>query len=171
MSTEPLLKRKTQEDNHSPIPNYVIHLIPITGGLISGLLRAKDASLWYKSLNRAPWSPPSWVLGPVWTGLYLSMGVAYHLVATSPKLSKESRPVALGIFWAQLLVNFLWSPVFFGLNSPKSAFGLTIVLWGLVGVNTEIFKTYSKTAGRVMCVYWLWVTYVVSLNAYLVLSN
>ena len=149
--------------------DIAVSLIPLVGGVLSGLFRSSDSRSWYNSLSKAPWNPPSWVFGPVWSLLYLSMGLSYHLI--SKRVNSTNRQPVLGLFWAQLGLNLLWSPVFFGLNAPKTALMIIAILWGFIGWVIEVFKSIYKPAAQLLVPYWAWVTYAFTLNAYIVLFN
>ena len=94
-------------------------------GIVGTLFTSKAIPEWYSGLNRPFFSPPNWVFGPVWTALYAMMGVSLYLV-TVQKAPAKQKQRAYFFFFAQLLLNFLWSIGFFGLRSPM--LGLAIII-------------------------------------------
>jgi tryptophan-rich sensory protein len=103
------------------------------------------------------------VFGPVWTALYLMMGLALYLV-WSRGLATEGVAVAVLLFALQLLLNGLWSWLFFGWQMPGWAFVDIVVLWVLIGITTVLFFRVSMPAGLLMVPYWAWVTFASVLN-------
>jgi translocator protein len=116
---------------------------------------------WYAELEKPAWNPPSWVFGPVWTMLYILMGVAAWLVWE--RYGAAAR-LALGLFVVQLVFNAAWSWLFFGLQSPGLAFAEIIVLWLLILATTVLFWRARTAAGVLMLPYVAWVTFAMVLN-------
>lgn len=117
---------------------------------------------WYEHLAQPLFTPPGWVFGPVWTILYILMGVAAWLVWQRFGLSAARWPLVLFIF--QLLLNALWSYLFFGLRNPGGALLDIIVLWLSVLATLIAFWHYYPTAGKLLLPYLLWITFAVYLN-------
>ena len=117
---------------------------------------------WYASLAKPSWNPPSAVFAPVWSLLYASMGVAAWLVWRQAGF-KEAR-TALGLFAAQLVLNALWSWLFFGLHRPGVAFVDIVALWLLILIVSVLFWRRSRTAGALMLPYLAWVGFASCLN-------
>ena len=94
------------------LPAAAIILLPNIGGTLSSVLtRGESRRQWYRSLTRPSLSPPGWVFGPVWTGIYTCMGVSSYLIYKEGGFAAQSLPLAL--FGAQLLLNWAWAPIFF----------------------------------------------------------
>ena len=87
-------------------------LLPLCAGFFGSAFTTPAIPLWYAGLNKPFFSPPNWLFAPVWTLLYLMMGVAFYLVWKQ----KKSHPTAIGLFYLQLALNTLWSIIFFGLH-------------------------------------------------------
>jgi len=125
---------------------------------------------WYQNLNKPFFNPPGWVFGPVWTALYIMMGISAFLIWQK---GLTSRPVKIALFFfvIQLLLNAVWTPLFFGLKSPILAFTDIILLW--FGILFTIVKFYSlsKPASFLLIPYLLWVTFAAFLNFSIVLLN
>ena len=97
---------------------------------------------WYSGLNKPTWNPPGWIFGPVWTALYLMMGVSAWLVWQRGGFATQRRPLV--IFLVQLALNACWSPLFFGLHSPGLAFGEIIVLWVAIASTIVAFRGVKR---------------------------
>ena len=117
---------------------------------------------WYAELVKPSWSPPSWVFGPVWTLLYAMMAAAALLVWRDGGWAARWR--TLGLFVLQLLLNALWTPLFFGWHSPGAAFLEIIVLWMVLAATVVAFWKVRKFAGLLLVPYLVWVTFAAALN-------
>jgi benzodiazapine receptor len=118
---------------------------------------------WYASLKKPSFNPPNWVFGPVWTLLYALMGISAYLVWNRGWEKKEVR-IALVIFGIQLILNTLWSFIFFKFQSPGWALVEIIVLWLAILVTVLNFMKISKPAGWLLVPYLLWVSFAAFLN-------
>mgnify|MGYP006277177873 CR=1 FL=1 len=118
---------------------------------------------WYASLERPPLAPPNWIFGPVWTALYLAIAVAAYLVWRR----REDRPVgpALGLWGTQLVLNALWSWLFFGLQRPGLALAEILVLLAAILATVVAFGRISRPAAGLLVPYGLWVAFATYLNA------
>lgn len=142
--------------------------IPLAVGGLSALLSGGMSD--YQMLNQPPLSPPGWVFPVVWSILYLLMGYASYRVLTSGADRKQIRQ-ALTLYGAQLFFNFLWSPVFFGLEWRLVAFLILIVLWLLIYLTMKAFSEIDEWAGNLLLPYILWVTFAGYLNFGVFLLN
>jgi benzodiazapine receptor len=117
---------------------------------------------WYPSLVKPSWTPPSWLFGPVWTLLYTLMGISLWLVWRERGLL--GAPTAMAVFAAQLVLNALWSVLFFKMQAPGPAFAEIVAL--LVGILTTIlvFARISTVAALLLLPYLVWVSYATALN-------
>jgi tryptophan-rich sensory protein len=132
-------------------------------GLIGSIFTIKSIPTWYASLQKPPFTPPGWLFGPAWVILYILMGVAAFIVWRRG-LDTQGVKKALVIFLIQLVLNALWSVVFFGLESPLWGMVVIVVLWiAILFTILELFKI-SKTAGALLVPYILWVTFAATLN-------
>ena len=136
-------------------------LIPQLAGGLGSLFTASSVGEWYLTIEKSPLNPPGWVFGPVWTTLFLLMGYALYLVWTS---EGEKRKQAFGIFAIQIILNVLWSVLFFGLRSPGLALLEIIVLWVAILSNIIFFGRANKLAGYLLIPYILWVSFAIYLN-------
>lgn len=135
--------------------------LPLAVGGLSTLLSGGMSS--YAQLVKPPLSPPGWLFPVVWTILYLLMGYASYRVYTSNAPQAQKRR-ALLFYGAQLVLNFLWSPVFFGLGWLLPAFFLLAALWVLILITANLFSQIDKLAGDLLIPYLLWVAFAGYLN-------
>ncbi len=125
---------------------------------------------WYRTLQKPSFSPPNWLFGPVWTCLYVMIAVAAYLVwqrRDNSSFYKTTRT----IYFVQLLLNFLWSIVFFGMHQVLAALLIIVLLLINIGVLIYRFNHFSKTASLLLVPYILWVSFASILNFYLYLLN
>ena len=134
-----------------------------TAGLIGSLFTAPAISTWYAELTKPSFTPPGWIFGPVWTVLYLLMGVAAFLVWRKGLRHRQVK-VALWAFFGQLALNSLWSIIFFGLRNPGLAFAEIVVLWAAIIATAYLFFKVSKPAAWLLAPYLLWVSFAGFLN-------
>ncbi|MBW2980789.1 tryptophan-rich sensory protein [Candidatus Woesearchaeota archaeon] len=141
-------------------------LIPFLASAIGGFFTANSVSTWYVSLNKPSFNPPNWVFGPVWTILYLMMGISLYLVWI-----KKADKKAFIAFGVQMFLNALWSVLFFGMQMPFYALIEIVFLW--VAILTTIFYFYriNKTSAYLLIPYILWVSFAAVLNFFLHVLN
>jgi benzodiazapine receptor len=135
-------------------------------GVIGSLFTAPAVPTWYAALRKPPFTPPGWVFSPVWITLYALMGISAYLIWRNGLGNKGVR-IALGVFIAQLVVNALWSVMFFGLKSPLAGLITIAVLWILICLTTLLFLRISTPAGTLLVPYLLWVSFASVLNFFL----
>lgn len=125
---------------------------------------------WYATLNKPFFAPPNWIFGPVWTLLYLLMGVSIYLIW---KLGWKKKNVkTAGIFFlSQLALNFIWSPIFFGLKTPLLGLIVIVLMWVMIVLTMRRFYPLSKLAFYLLIPYLLWVSFATLLNAAIVVLN
>lgn len=132
-------------------------------GIIGSVFTSSSIPTWYATLTRPALNPPSWVFGPVWTTLFVFMGIAAFLV-WKKGLNRKDVKIALGIFLGQLVLNTFWSIIFFGLHSPGGAFIEIIFLWLAILATIIAFVKISKPAAWLLIPYILWVSFASYLN-------
>jgi tryptophan-rich sensory protein len=138
-------------------------LVPLAAGFIGSIFTSPSIPHWYADLAKPTLTPPGWVFGPVWTTLFILMGVAAFLVWRRGWEKKDVK-TALCIFAFQLILNTLWSIVFFGLHSPGGALVEIIFLWLAILATIITCAKISRTAGWLLAPYILWVSFAVYLN-------
>ena len=136
-------------------------VIPLAvGGLSAWVSGGMDS---YQNLRQPPLSPPGWVFPVVWTVLYLLMGYAGYRVLSKEAPQEETKK-ALTLYGIQLALNFLWSPVFFGLHWYLVAFLILVALWAFIYLTIKAFSSLDEVAGDLLIPYILWVTFAGYLN-------
>lgn len=124
---------------------------------------------WYQTLIQPPLTPPGWIFAPVWTILYLMIFASFILYIR--KCTKVNKTWGSVLFFTQLLINFTWSPVFFGLKNIGFALALIILLDILVLFNIIEFYRISKTSGKLLIPYLIWILFATYLNIGLFILN
>lgn len=138
-------------------------------GLIGTIFTFEAIPTWYATLNKPFFSPPNWIFGPVWTILYTLMGISLWLIWQSKK--NEQRRKALQVFGVQLLLNSLWSIIFFGLKNPLVAFIEILIMWGAIFLTIRYFSRLSQLAAWLLIPYLLWVSFATLLNGAIFVLN
>ncbi len=141
----------------------------LLAGAIGSIFTFPSIAGWYAGLNKPFFSPPNWVFGPVWTILYIVIGIAAYLVFMERKKRKTKR--AMTAFAVQLALNVLWSILFFGMHSPLLGLLCIIALWLSIAITIREFMKVSRTAGLLLIPYIAWVSFAAILNAAVFLLN
>ncbi|RZJ63672.1 MAG: tryptophan-rich sensory protein [Flavobacterium sp.] len=134
-------------------------------GYLSGVVTRDSVDTWFTTLEKPVFNPPNWLFAPVWTTLYVMMGVAAGLVWDKIDVQREAVRKALLFFAIQLALNALWSILFFGLQNPLLALIEIVVLWLMIYETFVQFNKINKFAGYLFIPYILWVTFATVLNA------
>lgn len=148
----------------------VFVLICELAGIIGSLFTTPSIPGWYAALTKPPFNPPNWVFAPVWTTLYALMGIAAYLVYEKG-LKRDDVRKALVVFAGQLILNALWSIVFFGAHLILGAAVLIVFLWGMIAATIWLFSRISKAAAYLLVPYILWVSFATVLNISLYVLN
>lgn len=143
---------------------------PFLIGLLGSTATSLNLPTWYASLHKPSFNPPNWVFAPVWTVLYIMIGMSLYMLWVIPAKTKQHRN-ALKMFVAQLLLNCMWSLVFFGLRSPKG--GLVVIVLLLLALAITIKRAYAiyKPAALLLVPYFLWTSFATILNVAIVILN
>jgi tryptophan-rich sensory protein len=139
-------------------------------GIIGSVFTTPSIPGWYEGLAKPPFNPPNWIFGPVWTILYAMMGVAAYLVYEKGMRNKEVKR-AMAVFAGQLLLNTLWSIVFFGAHMILAGAGVIVLLWVGILASILLFRPISKPAACLLVPYILWVSFATVLNSSLYILN
>jgi tryptophan-rich sensory protein len=144
--------------------------IPLSVGIIGSLFTVGSIPGWYAGLNKPAINPPAWVFGPVWTVLYLLMGISLYLFLRD---GSESAPVRQGVifFATQLALNLLWSMVFFGGHAVAIALVVLLLLIVLIAATAISFRRVSVPAAWLLAPYLAWCCFAAVLNAQIWLLN
>ncbi|WP_242219607.1 TspO/MBR family protein [Shinella zoogloeoides] len=150
--------------SNKPLVYLAFIILVLGGGLLIGASNMPGD--WYQSLAKPSFNPPNWVFAPVWSILYIIVGV----VGARTWLTLR-RSMAMRLWFAQLIFNFAWSPVFFGLKDPTSAviiiLGLLISVAGFIAVSWR----QDRTAALLFMPYLAWVAFATALNAAIIALN
>jgi len=130
--------------------------------LVGSLFSYDGTSEWYRQLEKPEWNPPSWVFGPVWTFLYILIALSAWVIW----LRRDRANVwpALVVFVVQLLLNALWSVLFFGLRRPDLALVEIVLLLAVIVANLVVFWRISRLAGALLIPYLIWTGFATVLN-------
>ena len=139
-------------------------------GLIGSLFTAPNISPWYESLAKPSFAPPNWVFGPVWTALYILMGISFAVIWRRYKILRGAG-LAMVIFVIHLFFNTLWSAAFFGLHSPLLGLVDIIILLILIIITIIFFARISYFAAFLLIPYVLWVSFATILNISIYVLN
>lgn len=140
------------------LPFLICLLIPLTIGTIGGLLTMESVKNWYTTINKPAFNPPNGIFAPVWTSLYVLMGISSYLVW-------QKRKIIIGYLWAvriyllQLILNLTWSFLFFYQHQIGFALIEIIILLISIIINAFIFYRINRTAGLLFLPYILWVSF------------
>ncbi|HPW76860.1 MAG: TspO/MBR family protein [Candidatus Omnitrophica bacterium ADurb.Bin292] len=145
-------------------------LFCMSAGAVSSLYTLKAIPDWYATLNKPSFTPPSWTFGPVWSVLYVMMGIAAWQV-WSKGLKERAVRKALVFFLIQLVLNTAWSFLFFGLRSPILGLVDILLLWLAVLITINLFFKVSLIAAVLLIPYLFWGTFASGLNLGIVLLN
>jgi tryptophan-rich sensory protein len=138
-------------------------------GFLGSLVTTPAIPTWYATLKKPFFTPPNWIFSPVWISLYMLMGISLFMV-----WRKREHPrfkIALILFLIQLILNVLWSVVFFGLGSPLLGLIDIVLLWIAILLTIQHGLKVSRTAGLLLLPYIIWVSFAVALNFSLWLLN
>lgn len=149
----------------------IIYSLALTSSVavVGSLFTVPNITVWYNTLEKPSFTPPSWLFGPVWTGLYFMIAISFAAV-WSQKETKESKK-GKAFFLIQLFLNLLWSAVFFGLHSPVLGLIEIVVLFVFAVLTLKYFLKTSRSAGIIFLPYIIWISFAILLNASIVFLN
>lgn len=153
------MKASVNTQQKFSIPAFIINLlIPLSIGAIGGVLTQASVKSWYPTINKPSFNPPNWIFAPVWTTLYILIGIAAYLVWQKRK-QIEHLPRTIAIYFIQLVLNLMWSFLFFYSHLIGAAFYEILALLLIIVVNGSMFYKIDKTAGLLFIPYFLWVSF------------
>jgi benzodiazapine receptor len=135
-------------------------LLPLIVGGVSGYFTSQNIPNWYIYLNKPTFNPPNYLFGPVWTLLYILMGISFYLVINKPNVNW----LLVGVFITQLILNFFWSFIFFNAHNLGLALVEIIILWASILTMIILFYKTNKWAAILNIPYILWVSFATVLN-------
>lgn len=138
---------------------FIINIaITLSIGALGGLATAQSVKTWYPTLNKPSFNPPNWLFGPVWTSLYILIGVAAYLVwIKRDQITHFPRTVA--VYFIQLILNLGWSFIFFYLHEIGFALAEILMLLAAIIINAVMFYKIDKWAGLIVIPYIIWVSF------------
>lgn len=142
----------------------------VIAGSIGSVVTITGPGSWYALLVKPAFQPPGWIFGPMWTLLFILMGIALYLVWEKGTGRPEVR-FALAVFGIQFIFNILWSFLFFGLRSPLLGLINVIILWWLILATIVTFSRVRKSAAYFLLPYIAWVSFATVLNATIYILN
>ena len=138
-------------------------LLPLIVGGVSGFFTAGSIEGWYITLNKPWFNPPNWIFGPVWTLLYLMMGIAFFLIWKSDAPA-DAKKTAITVYLVQLALNFAWSLIFFYMEQPGWALVDILLMWAAIFCTIITFGKISSAAAWLLVPYISWVSFATVLN-------
>jgi len=143
--------------------------IPLLVGLLGSLVTTSAIDGWYQTINKPAFTPPNWLFAPVWTALFIFMGISLYFVLTNAKPLGKIKFILL--FATQLSLNLLWSILFFGFQSPILGLVDILVLWLTILTILNLSYKLNKLSFILLVPYLLWVSFATILNASIVYLN
>lgn len=143
----------------------IVVFVCLIVGYVSGMVTRASITTWYPTLVKPSFNPPNWIFAPVWTSLYIMMGIAAGLIWNQITTHKEAVTKALQFFVIQLVLNALWSYLFFGLHNLMLATIEVVLLWLMIFETYTQFVKINKTASNLMLPYLAWVSFASVLTA------
>ena len=139
-------------------------------GLMASLATQTSVNTWYQTLEKPFFTPPSWIFAPVWSFLYILMGIALGRVIFFINYNKLDR-ISLYYFGGQLLINGLWSFIFFGLRNPILGLLVIVILLFLIQRTIKWLRAIDRLSAQILYPYFIWVIFATLLNAGIVFLN
>jgi tryptophan-rich sensory protein len=138
-------------------------IVCLLAGMIGSIFTMPKILTWYATLAKPEFAPPNWVFGPVWTTLFVLMGISLYLIWNKGAKDKNVK-MAIYVFAVQLALNILWSFLFFGLESPFYGFVGIAVLWAAIAATMWKFYGIDKKAAYLLMPYIAWVSFASLVN-------
>ncbi|MFZ3054503.1 MAG: TspO/MBR family protein [Minisyncoccales bacterium] len=154
-----------KKKSNQTISLLIFIAIPLLAGYLSSLLSG-NMSQTYSQFYHPDFFPPAWLFGPAWTILYILMGISAYLIWKKGNTKKE-----LSLFFIQLIINLLWTPIFFGFHQYLLAFIEILILLVMIILTIISFDKKSKTAAYLMIPYLFWVSFATILNYVVFITN
>lgn len=164
------MRKITIRKGFQPIPFIISLAITLAIGFVASLVTRPQIANWYATLQKPSFNPPAWLFAPVWTMLYILIASAAYLVWKRRNLIMGYSTAAT-IYAVQLLLNFSWSIVFFGLHQILGALIIIVLLWISIILNIAWFGKFNKIAAWLLVPYLLWVSFATLLNLNIYLLN
>ncbi len=154
----------------NPLALLICIAIPLLIGFLGSMFTMESVKTWYTTINKPSFNPPNWIFAPVWTTLYVLMGIASFRVWKNRKTA-EWFHWAIVIYIVQLIFNLMWSFIFFELHQVGFALIEIVLLLLLIIINAFIFYRFDKLAGWLFLPYFLWVSFATYLTYSIFILN
>ena len=164
------MQSSTPPNKFEPIPFTLSLVITLGIAYVASLFTRPEIAGWYSSLNKPAFNPPSWLFAPVWITLYIIIAIAAYIIWKKRERSSEYTTTVV-IYVIQLLLNFSWSIVFFGMHQILAALIVILALLVAIILNINWFGRFSKAAAWMMVPYLLWVSFGTLLNLSILILN
>jgi tryptophan-rich sensory protein len=157
-----------------PLRSVILLIISVGLSLLSGIIGSlftqPNITIWYATLNKPVFTPPDWIFAPVWIILYILMGISLFLVIRE---YRDNPFVGQGVavFAVQLVLNVLWSIVFFGMHAIFAGLVIILLLAASIAATMYLFRRISWTATWLLIPYICWVSFAAVLNAMILILN
>ena len=161
------LQRESRLRQWLALPVAILICLAVSG--LGAVATDAGPGSWYDGLEKAGWNPPAWVFAPVWTALYITLGIALWIIWKAP--DSPGRRRALIFFLVQLGLNLAWSWIFFGLQMPLAALVDLVILIGAIVATLRAAWWDAPFASLVMLPYLGWCSFALTLNAAVVILN
>jgi len=142
---------------------FISILIPVLVGAVAGIFTSSGVEGWYAAANKPSFNPPNWIFAPVWTTLYVLMGIAFYLIWKSDA-GHSVKQTAIILFAVQLTLNFFWSLIFFKMHQPGWALAEIVLMWAAILLTILWFGKISSAAAWLLVPYICWVSFAAVLN-------
>lgn len=152
------------------VPFIICLIIPLAVGAIGGFFTMESVKTWYTTLNKPSFNPPNYLFGPVWSTLYAIMGVASYLVWKKRNVAKNYT-LAASVYFIQLILNLMWSFIFFYQQQIGFALIEIIILLIAIIINSVLFYRINKVAGLLYIPYIMWVSFATVLTYSIYMLN
>jgi len=169
-SVQPASQSPRLRGIRSPFRLIAAVLLCNLAGILGSLVTVTGPGSWYASIQKPPFNPPGFLFAPVWTTLYILMGISLYLVWMEGTSRRDVR-IALPVFGLQLALNCLWSFLFFGLRSPFLGLAGILILWVCIVATIVLFWPIRRAAALLLAPYIAWVTFAAFLNFNIWLLN
>jgi translocator protein len=137
--------------------------LPLLTGALAGVVTSQNIPTWYSGLTKPSFNPPNYLFAPVWTTLYILMGIGWYLILQKPASAQKTQ--ALGFFYLQWVLNFIWSFLFFQFHALGWALAEILLMWLSIATTIHLFKGLDRRAAFMQIPYLCWVSFAIVLNA------
>jgi tryptophan-rich sensory protein len=146
-------------------------ILPQLAGILGSLFTTPAIDGWYQTLNKPVFTPPNWLFAPAWITLFILMGISLYFVYITEPKKQDHKDIFITFFYIQLLLNFLWNVLFFGLQNPLLGLIEIVLLIFTVGVTILYGFKIKKVSGYLLLPYLLWLLFATALNVGILVLN